>query len=257
MKILFTTLLCFFSMNLFSQSNVLYQISEWSSKTVKYETSNEFSFENEDVIVTYEFWNDTKGITFSVYNKSDNPITIDWTKSHFILWNYSNDFFKGAETTFSSSNLQRSTYYNITSTSESSSSTIIKDKIASHIPPKSMVREEFYITNTLYFDCNNYFKKLKKDEVTKFDFNELNTIYKLRNYLTYSVSDSKIKIIDNDFFISQVLNMNKETFEGEEIKKEYCDEFGVKTSKEVYSFPYYKANRQYQKLTLPSSTGCF
>jgi predicted transcriptional regulator len=245
------------TLNIFAQSNVIYQVSEWNSKTVKYENSNEFSYDNDDVKVNYEFWNDSKGITFSVYNKSDNPITIDWTKSHFILWNYSNDFFKGSETTFSSSNLQRSTYYNITKTSQSSSSTVVKDKMESHIPPKSMVREEFYITNTLYFDCNNYFKKLKKDEVTKFEFTELNSIYKLRNYLTYFVSENKIKTIDNDFFITQILNMNSETFEGEEIKKEYCNEFGVKTTKVEYAFPYYKSNRQFQKLILPSSTGCF
>lgn len=119
-----------------------------------------------------------------------------------------------------------------------------------------MIQEDFQITCPLYFDCGNFIKKLKRDEVTKFDFNESNTIYKLRNYLTYYSLDSKEKTIDNDFYVSQILNMNAETFQGKKVKKETCNEFGKKIIYDTYPFPYSKPNRQYQTKMLSGSC-CF
>jgi hypothetical protein len=257
MKTTFFTLFTLFTLNLFSQSDIIYQVSEWDSKTVKKDESNEFKFENEELIITYDFWSGTREVSFSVYNKTDKAIIIDWTKSHFIIWNYSNDFFKGTESTYTSSNLQRSIYNNVSNSSSNSMTTVIKDKMETHIPPNSMVSENFKITNTLYFDCTNYFKKLKKDEVNRLDFSELNSPYKLRNYLTYVTSENKEKTIDNDFFINQVINMNKETFKGTAFKKETCNEFGKKSTKEYFPLPYTKSNRQYQTISLPNTQCCF
>lgn len=146
------TILTFTSLTIFAQSQTIYQVSVWTSESVKSEGSEGFKFANDDLEITYDFWSGSREISFSIFNKTNQAITIDWTKSHFILWNYSNDFFNGRESTFTSSNLQRSSSYGSSKSTSSEEKIVIKDRKETHIPPHSMISESFQITNTLYFD---------------------------------------------------------------------------------------------------------
>lgn len=237
-----------------AQDYIIYQVSDWTSKTAKLNSEGFLTYSDDNITLIYDLWSEAKLIRFSVYNKTDKPITIDWTKSHFILQDNSFDFFSNNVSTFSSGLLQRSTYYNHSSAASTIKTTTTKEKEQTHVPPFSIVNESFYINSPLVFDCVNYLKKLKKQQVEKYDYNEANTPYKLRNYITYYTVENKTKTIDNDFYISMVQNMNKFTFLGDRKKEQICNEFGVKSFKETYSFPYYKPYRQYQIVTVPN--GC-
>jgi hypothetical protein len=252
MKKILSLLITCVCIQVYAQPNVIYQVSEWNSKTVRSTVPGEFTYTNDELVITYNFWSGSKEITFSIFNKTDKAISIDWSRCHFIIWNYSNDFSKTTESTFTTSTLSRTTASRPGMTQ--AQATVVKSPRSSHIPPNSMISESFTINNSLYFDCNNYFKKLKKDETVKYDFTEGNSPYKLRNYLTYSSdADGKEKTLDNDFYITQVLNMNSETFHGAQVKSESCDAFGKKTVQKVYSYPYRKSNRQYQTIMVQGS----
>ena len=43
-----------------------------------------FVYETDTIKITYAFWADKGIISFSIYNKLENPIYIDWKKSAFI-----------------------------------------------------------------------------------------------------------------------------------------------------------------------------
>jgi hypothetical protein len=145
-------------------AQTIYQVSEWESPSAKLDEKNNFVFSNDDVLITYNFWSSNAEVEFSIYNKSDQPITIDWSKSHFILHNYSNDYFNGSESTFSTSNLSRITGYYTSSSTATSVSTVQRDILYTHLPPNSAVAEKFKINPTLFFSCENYFKKLSDNQ---------------------------------------------------------------------------------------------
>ncbi|MES2837427.1 MAG: hypothetical protein V4667_07885 [Bacteroidota bacterium] len=235
-KTLSLLLLLIVTATAYSQSNVVCQVIDWSSKTAKFDSSEKLAYETEEIKVTYNFWSDIKFVSFTIYNKTDKPVIIDWAKSHIILQDYSNDYF-GSSSTFSRN-----------SNGVGSSLT--------HLPPKSYIEENFTNNTELYFSCTSYFKKMKKGDVVTNDYKEDNSIYKMRNYITYLTSDNKEKVVDNDFYVSQLLRMSKETFLGVKNKNEICDALGKKKITYDYSYPYFKINRSYQYKILPSSGCC-
>ncbi len=43
-----------------------------------------YVYENDDVRIVYSFWHDNGIMSFSLYNKLNKPIYIDWKKSSFV-----------------------------------------------------------------------------------------------------------------------------------------------------------------------------
>jgi hypothetical protein len=196
-------------------------------------------------------------VEFSIYNKSEQPITLEWSKSHFILHNYSNDYFNGSESTFSTANLFRTSTPNTSSAVATSVSTVKKDRLTTHLPPHSLTSETFKINVPLYYSCENYFKKLANGELEEVEYTEQSSPYHLRNYITYVAQDNKLHHVDNDFYVVRLRNMNKTTFLGEYVKTEYCNQLGKKYTKKTFSYPFSMTNRNYQTFHLPDNSCCF
>lgn len=68
---------------LLSCTNSIYHVASLRSEQVK-PVENDFVFENEHLRVVYNLWEEGGRMRFLVYNKTDQPLYIDWSKSFMV-----------------------------------------------------------------------------------------------------------------------------------------------------------------------------
>lgn len=178
--------------------------------------STRFSIENDTLALWYDFYNDKGPITFTIYNKLNIPIYIDWKKCAMIAGTQKYDYWYDQTISF-----------NGVSTRE--------DRIT-FIPPRTSITNSRYLvkpdknfelpTNaqTVYFpETNGSIPKnakpgdIKKDvKVKQASFSRYNSPYVFRNFLTLSTSYSFDKefYFDNEFWISQLDMIDYNNFFG-------------------------------------------
>jgi hypothetical protein len=81
-----------------------------------------YVFENDTLKIVYYFWGEDGVMAFSLYNKTNKPIYIDWKKSTFISNAFKSDYWFDKITIKSSFAISNSSYSNIISTLSSFSS---------------------------------------------------------------------------------------------------------------------------------------
>ncbi len=250
-----------------------YQVMETSSTNTTVE-NNAFVFENSEIKITYNFWEDGGVMNFILSNKTDSSIFIDWNKSHMIFndisYEYWNDaeeseaFYTSYSTTSSSSFVDalsnfklRNTYGNsISTTSQGKKSGVIssskyKPKKILHIPPKSgILVSKFSLTKDPFFNCDFNMSKLNGKSPKSKSFQKNDSPLKFRNYLTYSNNETflKTRTIDNEFYISQALFMKENVFFGKSITEKECDINGNKKNQTKSTYPFKKSNNFFIKL---------
>lgn len=180
-------------------------------------------YENEDLKISYSFW-DSRGIMgFQIYNKTDHPIYIDWKKSSMIsnekqLPYYTNKTTSNFSTYGSSystnwvSMFSSGTQTNNTTTG--SGTTIVQERIT-FIAPKSYISNAFYdLVANIYFDVNKTTTEEKDVKGTHVYYSKSNFDITFRNYLTYSDKEyfSIEKHVDNGFQIDKVYTMKDADF---------------------------------------------
>jgi hypothetical protein len=246
----------------------MYQVLETSSPDTKMEKDN-YVFENSEIKINYNFWTNGGQISFILTNKTDEPLYLDWNKSHFIYNGISYEYWYDAEETksfYSSSTSSTSETFadtrvnviDVTAYGSGRSSTSAFNKkmslVASnkykpkqiiHIPPKSSILvSKFSISKSPFYTCDFPFKmSLSKTPTTK-TFTKENSPLTFRNYLTYSAKENfeQTKIVNNEFYISSVSNMYLYVFQGKPRKEKYCKQSGYVMTKQVYPYPYKKPN---------------
>ncbi len=251
----------------------MYQVLETTSPDTKVNNDN-FVFENSEVKINYNFWSNGGSISFFIFNKLDEPIYIDWNKSHLVYNGSSYEYWFDSEETksFYSSATQTNSYtfgqaivdiitnestingtadsYSRTSTSRNkigvASSTKFKPKQIIHIPPKSGIQvSKFSISKSPYYDCDFNLKLIiSRKEINTASYSKDDSPLKFRNYLTYSLKESfeTSKVVNNEFYISKIDNMNQYAFQGKSYNEEYCKQNGYRTKKRVFEYPYKKPN---------------
>lgn len=228
------------------------QVLETESSDVKY-VRNEYFYENSDLKVSYNLWEQGGKVSFYVFNKSDNPIFIDWDKSHFIYNGTSYEYWFDSENTKSFYTFSNHTaFYDAMSISNKKGITqtsTIKPKKIIHLPPKSgILVSKYIISSEPYYTCDFNLKPIiKTGDVIARKFTTITSPIKFRNYISYSFNEnsSEKKIIDNDFFLSTVYNMNIKTFNGDTLKIKSCNYLGVESSISDFVYPYKKDNSFY------------
>lgn len=209
-------------------------VQVFETKSVNLETKNEFYiFENDTLKITYSFWSRKGLMTFAILNKLTKPLYIDWKKSSYIdnsvKLNYWVDMEKQKTLEYFGSY-----YYNgpllkpgyaISNSAGISISTKVKAERITFIPPTSnYYRSQFYIlpidyfkldTKTDYKEVPRNDKQKKKTKVYKKSYSTENSPLIFRNFLTFSLTeDFKSEFyIDNDFYISEIKEMDKRHFE--------------------------------------------
>jgi hypothetical protein len=194
-----------------------------TSSEVK-ESDERFFFENDTLKVTYAFWENLGVMAFSIENKLNIPIYIDWKKSSFINANIKSDYFIDKEVaesrsaSASTAMLYRdvfnwSRWYPFAVSVASGESVKYKAERIMFIPPHSITGKSMYrIMPNDYINMDNAEKKTLGDSNIK---GKVLTIERsmarlfFRNFFTYSTKESfeNEYYVNNEFYIRKVVEL--------------------------------------------------
>lgn len=213
-----------------------------------YIKENKPVFENDTVKITYWFWSENGVMAFSIYNKLDKPIFIDWKISSCIIndnkLNYWQDELETTSSSYYSSYFYKQQNPMLTHQTEiinsggsiGNSKTIKPERLTS-IPPKSnYYRYQFYLTKN-YVSLEAKYNDSSKFKYRIFDYSE--SPLKFRNYIAicFSENSHEYTYIDNSFYLSGVKEMYIEDFYGRLIEHK-----GVY---DIYDYPFKNSSSFY------------
>lgn len=178
----------------------------------------EYVFENDSVKVTYNFWSRKGSLKFTVFNKMEKPLYISWKKSSYINNTIKRNYWEDEEKSVSDSY----TRYNFDKSSERKITNTIKPEKITFIPPKSnFIKNQFFISPMVFkFNYSNIrrteslIRNNKTIEVKEKTYEKSNTPLFFRNFLSLSYSENFNKefYVDNEFYISKVIELNSKDF---------------------------------------------
>lgn len=200
--------LFFLLLPLFSCGTYRY-VNTFDSETVVM-NSRAFQYEDDNLIVSYNLSNGE--LAFSIFNKSSQPIFLDWNLSNFILNGYSYDYYLESADFLSASNIS----YRGSQAEKVTFSILSKEKPVNQIPPRSRIAVAKFSIGLILFDNEDSFvrKDLRDNGFYKEEFDKKTTPLNFRNYLTYSF-DKDIRnplYVDNDFWLSRAELLNNRAF---------------------------------------------
>ena len=188
-----------FALSMISCKSTAVQISTVETKSL----NESFEFVNEEIRLTYDFWENGGALKFTIENLTDQPIYIDWAHSNFIFNGYSQDYFTKSQTINS---LEVYDFQEVTTLDKVSNrmknrgvglattnTKVIFEKESIQLPPKSYVNsEKIYLDFPWVSDMADYKKAEKSDSPLH-----------LRTYIAYSSDKdlSDLNFIDNEFWI--------------------------------------------------------
>ena len=208
-----------------------------------------YRYENDTLIVKYSFWENRGIMSFSVYNKLNIPLYIDWKKSNYISNVMKFDYWSDQQVTKGKS-VGISYYYKGPLTvpymrlyGSNFSSETVKPERVTFLPPKAIIYKSSYILTTDDLispkGLGSVSSKEKRPEnprkyfikYTKY-FNKSSSPLVFRNFLTYSTQENfaEEKYVNDEFFVNEINYINWNYF------KVYRTEKG----KEFYEYPYQK-----------------
>jgi hypothetical protein len=190
-------------------------------------------YDNDSVKVTYQFWKEYGLMSFSVYNKLNKPIYIDWKSSSFIVNGNKYNYWVDEQQT-SAVSLYGGYFYQgplvapgFTANAglQETVATSMKPEKITFIPPQSKYnRSQFYLFPFQYFKLdtsvatgvtiprNDNPKARTRIYIGK--YNKSNTPLNFRNYLSYSFSENSTEFFhaDNEFYVDQITEMDMRHF---------------------------------------------
>jgi hypothetical protein len=236
--------------------------------------------ENEDIKISYDMWSED-GITyFSIYNKTDKPVYVDWKRSVFIYNDWKNDYWVEKSTTEAylvPSGSGKSITY------ERKQSTVVAERYT-FVPPHTYVsvpmtyvimnnglqvnteisgsgKTRILITQSLKNDKTAIKTKIQsstgKGQVKAYEktFTKENSGNRFRNFLTYSFSEnfSDEKYIENEFYVNKITEMKLKNFNGKYKNAKVTSKTGGKKEKakvKIYESPY-RNNTSFYNTIMP------
>ena len=220
-----------------------------------------YVYENDTIKITYSFWQSKGVMSFSIYNKSNKPIYIDWKNSSFIYNDHKLNYWVEESPPQLSGNFYgyyydgplKDLHTTMNEGVQNYSSSVITYERVTFIPPKSGYdRSQFYLLPIdhceLNIDCpssevprNDNPKK--QTTIYSRNFSYLDSPLRFRNYLAYSFSENSQKFffIDNGFYLSSVKEMDIRHYRGKQTG-------GDSENGTVYENPYAKKTSFYINL---------
>ncbi len=200
----------------------VYQVFETDSSKVAKDSGKNFFYENDDVKLIYNFWSKGGDFYFTMLNKTDKPIYIDWAKSNFIKNNIAKDYWK--DVTYSVSRTISSTMDDVIILDKGGNSGFFPNATISNtrgkserprpnaqIPPHAAVSvSSFNISNYIPYKKNT--AHAGKGEELIYD--SLSTPLQFRNYVGYTFDKDldSLKFVDNNFWIKKITIMTEGEF---------------------------------------------
>lgn len=226
-------------------------------------------YEDENCQIIYNMWAEGGSIGFNMYNKTEDKIYVDLSKTHFILNGFAHDYYKNRSYTISEKNTSsisnrssaaaRATGINIynniqtnevsvsssaSSVSSKGYSVSIKENSIVCIPAKTRKRiSEYSINNKLLRDCDLLkYPKRKQVKTLVYTIDQSPVVFS--NLIRYTIK-GKIIDVENKFYISGVTNYPTNEF-FVYVQDSFCGENN--TYKTKY-YKYYNSNKFYIEYT--------
>ncbi len=214
---------------------------------------NKIMFEDSNIIVSYNLWSVGGEVEFSVYNKSNSDITLDLTKSYFVLNDLSYEYYQNRSYSSSSSNSSEFGKLEVVENkqqantlSESSTKTVmltISEKSQVNIPPKALKYfSEFKISQNIYRNCDLVLFNSRSRKINALNFSKTESPFIFSNILTYS-NNGVVKRLQNNFYVAVIENYESESL-FVKIEKDECGNL-MELPKYIYKNP--APNRFYFK----------
>jgi hypothetical protein len=253
-------ILLFLILITFGSCKSLVQVME--TKTTNTELiDDEYVYENDSIKITYNFWRENGSLKFTVYNKLDKPLYIDWTQSSYINNTEKRNYWVDEENSVSDGySLYGYNGLGFRKSKTKIQTKSVKPEKVTFIPPKSnFVKNQFVLMPINEFRMNNAEKKKVQSKLRKgktidikvVNYNKSNSPLIFRNFLTLSFSeDFQTKFyVDNEFYLTKVLELDTNHFttykKDPDRKNLYArDEFGNR----IIISPYYGGDSFYIKL---------
>jgi hypothetical protein len=192
-------------------------------------------YENDTLKVAYDLWAHHGILSFSIYNKLNKPLYIDWKKCSFILNNSKKlDYYVDMEKSDQISYYNGYLWYNYwgrpnTSSVSAGRQTTIKSERVTFIPPKASIgSSKFKLTKGYYILVNPKVEMVEKTwkpkskkltKIKKLEFADSQTSPEFfRNFLTFSTSE-KFETefyVENSFWVKEIVDMKRRQFLGAE-----------------------------------------
>lgn len=208
-KILFFIIAC----QLVSCStNHYYQVYQTKAEHGTLE-NNLIVFEDQNCFVYYNLWDNGGNIGFSIYNKTNDDLTINLAKSFFVLDNVAYPYFQNRTTSKSSNNgttlttalFSFSSAVKVSGSNSTSFSTSYLEKPELIVPPKTMINiAEYKVTQAIYNHCDlvRYPSKNKTNSIT---FTKDTSPFVFYNRISYSTLKETLTM-ENKFHVSEITN---------------------------------------------------
>lgn len=202
-----------------------YHVFVTDSTNTKLDKDEFFTFENDTIVVKYNFQSEYGIMSFAIFNKINKPLYLDWKKSSLVLNGKKLTYWREAEISTSSSTIKQYTYKgdqqeNILAKSIGVSLAADyseKPERITFLPPRSYMFKVFY-----YLQPQEDYQLLPSKSTEKstvlngksynyldYSFEYENSILKFRNFVTYSLDEKFTEefYIDNEFFVKNILEM--------------------------------------------------
>ncbi len=209
-------------------------LSSYSPKTSVAE-SGEYVFDNDTLKIAYTFWESGGIVRFTVTNKTNKPLYIDWKRCSYVYRGGKNNYFDDVTTSNSSFKSTSKVYVNGSTGNGSATDISKKQERVTFLPPSSSIITGNYSIYSNVYTLGKKWKqvssKIKSKDGYSVDINKDDTKVHFRNFITYSFSENmdNEKYIDNEFYVSNVVTARRKsvlnyfrTFDG----------FGIKSGKE-------------------------
>lgn len=185
---------------------------------MKVEGSN-YTFENDTVKIVYTFWANRGNLSYTVFNKLDVPLYIDWKKSSYVKNSQKLDYWIDASTTMSVKSRNSLNWGSIYGSSYNNSTTVKPEQIV-FIAPKSLItKDQFILWSGSKPNISKNPMSIGGKKIKYIEYVQNNSPLIFRNFITISTSDKfeKETYVDNGFFVSKISEMKENDFRGRHI----------------------------------------
>ncbi|MFP4528379.1 MAG: hypothetical protein ACLFQX_07510 [Candidatus Kapaibacterium sp.] len=233
-------LLSLFVLSSCAPTRIYFEHFETKSNDLQINKQGAYSYEDENVIVEYDFWENYGKMNFTITNKTDKMIVIDLEKSFFVKngvsFSYYSNIIESITTTQSIQNLVQARYSILT---EGVSATTGNARTLYYIPEKKLYVlpnlkaeiNQFDLINGYYPHCD-LLKFPASGSSKKVTYLSDKAPYTFINYITYSfVGEEKEYSFRNNFYVNLISTFNMDDYYIETEITECGKE------KDVYYFP--------------------
>jgi hypothetical protein len=177
---------------------------------------NQIVFEDNNCAVYYNLWSEGGDVSFKVYNKTENDLTVYLTKTFFVLNGVAYEYFQNRSFSKSSNSGTTVTSYNypyfwnqnvskVAGTNSTTFTTSYVEKPELTVPPKTLVNiSEYHVTNKPYTNCD-FVKYPSVKNIRALKYTKENSPFVFYNLITYATKSDTLRL-ENKFYVSEITN---------------------------------------------------